>query len=153
MDLKKRFPSDTTVSSIALEFARRLQADFLSKIANLELSPAMANTLRELSAGEPLSQQELALRLEIGKASMGEMLSRLERAGLIIRIKSVIDRRAIRLALTPMGDSAVAELGNAAEAQIAMLREKIGDENIKQLTILLGIANAACGGPMVESLE
>jgi DNA-binding MarR family transcriptional regulator len=153
MDLKKRFPSDTTVSSIALEFARRLQADFLSKIANLELSPAMANTLRELSAGEPLSQQELALRLEIGKASMGEMLSRLERAGLIIRIKSVIDRRAIRLALTPMGDSAIAELGNAAEAQIAMLREKIGDENIKQLTILLGIANAACGGPMVESLE
>ena len=153
INLKERFPTDTTVTFQALLFARRVQADFLSKIEGLGLTPTQANTLRELSTGEVLSQQELAQRLYVGKASMGEMLVKLEDAGFVARVRSSKDRRAFNLILTSKGQAATLEIAKAAQSQLTKLSRKMGKAQLAELNRFLNLANEAMNGPAAEVVE
>jgi DNA-binding MarR family transcriptional regulator len=53
--------------------------------------------------GEPMSQVELARLLDIGKAALGGLVDRLERAGYVTRLASPEDRRVRQVALTARG--------------------------------------------------
>ena len=53
--------------------------------------------------GEPMSQVELARLLDVGKAALGGLIDRLERAGYVARQSSPDDRRVKQVALTPKG--------------------------------------------------
>ncbi len=117
--------------------ARLLQIDYMSRIAETGIAPAQAFVLGELWMTEPLSQVELARRLDIGKATVGQTLNRLERAGLIERRRLSSDRRVIMIHLTEQGWALREPLKRAARAQLDMLDERLGADEVRKITDLL----------------
>jgi DNA-binding MarR family transcriptional regulator len=117
--------------------ARLLQIDYMSRITGTGIAPAQAFVLGELWMTEPLSQVELARRLDIGKATVGQTLNRLERAGLIERRRLATDRRVIMIHLTEQGWALRDPLKNAARAQLDMLDERLGADEVRRMTDLL----------------
>ncbi len=68
------------------------------------LYPGQPQVLFAISAEErQMTQNELALSLNISKASIGKSLCRLEEAGFIKRVRDKRDGRCIRVALTSKG--------------------------------------------------
>jgi len=120
--------------------ARLLQIDYMSRIAQTGIAPAQAFVLGELWITEPLSQVELARRLDIGKATVGQTLNRLERAGLIERRRLATDRRVIMIHLTDAGWALREPLKAAARAQLDMLDERLGTDEVRRITGLLSEA-------------
>jgi DNA-binding MarR family transcriptional regulator len=148
------FPPKESVNYQALLFARLLQGDYLSRIAATGLAPAQAYVLRELSLAAPLSQQDLARRLDIGKASTGETLDRLERAGLIVRGRDAADRRLVMVSLTEAGQALCPPLAQEACAQIELLRDNLGVANVEALTaLLIRAVDAMRDVPKVDVIE
>ena len=70
----------------------------------LTLSQAMA--LHELDSEAPISQQDLADRLNLEKSSVSRMVTEMERRGLVVRERDEANRRLYRLRLTGHGRSA-----------------------------------------------
>lgn len=110
--------------------ARLLQTDYLARIVDTGIAPAQAYVLGELWLEEPLSQVELARRLEIGKATIGKTLSRLETAGVIERKRDEVDRRAIMIHLTEKGRTLRGPLLVAGEEQNRMLVDILGKDRL-----------------------
>jgi len=117
--------------------ARMLQIDYMSRIGETGIAPAQAFVLGELWMTEPLSQVELARRLDIGKATVGQTLNRLERAGLIERRRLSTDRRVIMIHLTEQGWALREPLKRAARAQLDMLDDRLGADEVRRITDLL----------------
>jgi DNA-binding MarR family transcriptional regulator len=79
-----------------------------------QISMSAAFALRELDAGTPLSQRELADRLRLEKSSVSRMAAELERKGLLVRERDPDNQRQYRLRLTDRGRSAHAKMASAA---------------------------------------
>lgn len=68
------------------------------------LYPGQPQVLFAVSAeNRQMTQNELALRMNVSKASIGKSLCRLEEAGFIKRVRDKSDSRCIRIALTQKG--------------------------------------------------
>lgn len=126
-------------------FARLTQTDYMARIADVGIAPAQAYVLGELWFHEPLSQVELARRLDIGKATIGQTLARLERAGVVERRRIASDRRVVMVHLTEQGRAMREPLRVATIAQSDLLETLLGKERIDTLTELLTFANEKMG--------
>lgn len=113
--------------------SRLLQADYMNRIASAGVAPAQAYVLGELWLEEPLSQVELARRLEIGKASTGKTLARLEASGLIERRRHEEDRRIITVHLTAKGRQVRDTLQSAAADQDALVHRLLGESRLAEM--------------------
>lgn len=118
--------------------SRLVTSDYLQRIDHTGIAPAQAYVLGELWREAPLSQVELSRRLDIGKATVGQTLARLERAGLVRRLRVESDRRVVMVGLTEKGRGLRDILNAAAWEQLATMREAIGDDALDQLTALAG---------------
>ncbi len=141
------FPFKQTMPYLAQVLARLLQSDYMSRIAGSGIAPAQAFVLGELWLAEPLSQVELARRLDIGKATVGQTLGRLERSGLIERRRLDSDRRVIMIHLTDEGRALRKPLEIASYEQIELLTDRIGIDEFEKLTALLHRATALLRRP------
>ncbi|GGD80640.1 MULTISPECIES: MarR family winged helix-turn-helix transcriptional regulator [Erythrobacteraceae] len=119
--------------------SRLLQSEYMSRIADTGVAPAQAYVLGELWIEEPLSQVELARRLEIGKASTGKTLGRLEAAGLIERRRHEGDRRVITVHLTDKGREVRDTLQQAGAMQDQRIHELMGEDRLEQTIALLDV--------------
>ena len=147
-------PGKEEVTIQAMSFARRLQGDFAQKIAATGITPSQTYALWELCLAPGITQQELARRLGIGKASVGEILTKLEHLGVVERTRTPDDRRLLRVALTPKGQNVMRELAAAAQFQIDFLKKQIGENAVRSLTTLLAKANEAMkDSSLVDNLE
>lgn len=126
-------------------FARLTQNDYMARISGSGIAPAQAYVLGELWFNEPLSQVDLARRLEIGKATIGQTLARLERAGVVERRRTDTDRRVVMVHLTPKGRALRNPLRIATVEQIASIETRLGKERAAELTALLQSANLILG--------
>ena len=131
------FPPKNSVPYLTILFARLLQGDYLSRIAETGIAPAQAFVLRELWQEEPLTQVELSRRLDIGKATVGQTLIRLERSGLVERRRVRSDRRVMMIHLTEQGRAIREPLAVAARAQVEMLSGILGQDNLDRLGELI----------------
>lgn len=134
-------------------FARITQNDYMARITGTGIAPAQAYVLGELWFNEPLSQVELARRLDIGKATVGQTLARLERAGVVERRRTETDRRVVMVHLTPKGRKLREPLRIAAIAQSDLLKEQLGKKNVEMLTEFLRHANQLLGGAYPSAVE
>jgi DNA-binding MarR family transcriptional regulator len=125
--------------------ARFTQNDYMARITGTGIAPAQAYVLGELWFDAPLSQVELARRLDIGKATIGQTLTRLERAGVVERKRVAADRRVVMVHLTEQGRRLREPLRVAAIDQSDLLEEKLGKDKAAALTDLLKQANQLLG--------
>lgn len=142
-----------TLAYQAQLLARITQADYLERIRMTGIAPAQAYVLGELWLEEPLSQVELSRRLEIGKATIGQTLQRLEKAGIIERRRVAADRRLVMVHLTAKGQTLHQPLKSGAIEQDELLLRKLGSERIAMLTNLLEESNRLLSGSFSADAE
>ena len=80
---------------------------------------AEAHALMELAHGVPLSQNDLAARLQLEKSTVSRLVGILESRGWIARARSAQDGRARELRLTAAGQQMAADLAEARRARFA----------------------------------
>lgn len=79
-----------------------------------------------------ISQKELAFMLDMRKQSMGEILTKLEAKGYIVRKPNAEDQRAMDVSLTPEGAAAAAEIDSQMQEQDDLF-DVLSDEEQEQL--------------------
>jgi MarR family transcriptional regulator, transcriptional regulator for hemolysin len=98
-DLEERFSGALHNTSRAWRQALDRRLKFLGVSQASWMTIAVA-----AKAKGPLSQSELAQRLDVEGATMVAMVDRLVKAGLVVREPSLTDRRVKRVVLTAAGD-------------------------------------------------
>jgi MarR family transcriptional regulator for hemolysin len=134
------------IGPLMLEITRAWLKEFDLRLKPLGLSQARWRALYEIwiNKGEPLSQNELAGRLNVEDPTMARLLDRLEEAGLVRRREDRADRRRRLISLTSVAEEMLqpvskitrelreAYLANISperlEACLAVLRELRGNQ-------------------------
>jgi DNA-binding MarR family transcriptional regulator/GNAT superfamily N-acetyltransferase len=81
----------------------------------------------------PCEQIELRRRLRMDPSYLTRVVARLKRAGLVTTQRSDVDRRHVRLALTPDGRAVAAELDRRSAAQISSLLEPLSEDERRRV--------------------
>jgi DNA-binding MarR family transcriptional regulator/N-acetylglutamate synthase-like GNAT family acetyltransferase len=86
---------------------------------------------------EPLEQIELRRCLRMDPSYLTRIVARLQRAGLVRTYRSDVDRRHIRLVLTPAGRTAFTDLDRRSAAQISTLLEPLADHDRRRVRLAI----------------
>lgn len=127
--------ADPVVQSIPylLQVVARLQTTcFMVDLAGTGIHPAESYVIHELWKESPLSQTQISDRLEIGNATVGKTIHRLERNGFVERARVAGDRRRILVKLTAKGEAAYARLDHATQMLIADIHNVLGPEDARR---------------------
>lgn len=118
-------------------FLRRAQVwvfqDFIRTLTPVDIRPAQYSVLVVIAANPGLSQSDLADKLNIERARLVRLLDRLEKRGLLSRLRSRADRRSHALHLTRAGQTILRRAKALAAGHEARLIEKLGPERHKQM--------------------
>jgi MarR family transcriptional regulator for hemolysin len=131
-DLEERFSGALHNTSRAWRQALDRRLKFLGVSQASWMTIAVA-----AKAKGPLSQSELAQRLDVEGATMVAMVDRLVKAGLVVREPSMTDRRVKRVVLTPAGDLLYDRVRTEAAAFRQELLDGIDPKKLLAATELL----------------
>jgi DNA-binding MarR family transcriptional regulator len=109
------------VSYVVARLERALRKEIGRLVGPRGLSVAQYTTLSILRSRSGLSNAQLARRLWVTPQSMNEVISALERAGLIERVPDAANRRILRTALTPNGRATL----EACDADILAMEQEM----------------------------
>jgi len=102
---------------------------------------AEAHALIELGRAEPLSQNDLVVRLRLEKSTVSRLVHQMEQRGWIARRRSPRDGRMAQIELTDAGRVATRDLAEARRAKFARILAAIPEEQrasvLESLTILV----------------
>jgi DNA-binding MarR family transcriptional regulator len=107
------------------------------RAAQSGLSLILARLLGVLRDREPTMNQ-LATLLELDKSSITGLIDRAERRGLVERVPSTLDRRAVLVRLTDAGRSLVVEAGALFEMDVSRLLDVLPSSDVKALSRVIG---------------
>jgi DNA-binding MarR family transcriptional regulator len=113
---------------VGLMRRRSLRDPLAASCAELELSAPQVHTLLALGHEGALTMGDLARRVAVTEKTVTGLVDRLQRDGLVSRVRDDADRRVIHVALTPEG---------------AGLSRRLDAEVLQSLTRLLGRLDAA----------
>jgi DNA-binding MarR family transcriptional regulator len=95
----------------------------------LDINRADLRCLDSLSTG-PKSVGELSEAVALSSAAMTSLLDRLERKGLVRRVRDTRDRRKVRVEMTGRGQTEVAQLYGPLVAEGSVLLERYSDDEL-----------------------
>jgi DNA-binding MarR family transcriptional regulator len=108
---------------VGLMRRRSLRDPISATCAELELSAPQVHTLLAMGHEGPLTMGELARRVAVTEKTTTGLVDRLERDGLVLRLRDGADRRVVRVKLTAQG---------------ARLARRLDAEVLEKLTWLMG---------------
>jgi len=82
-----------------------MHRDYMAAMAGLDLTQKQSATMWLINGNPGVSQVSVAAALGMDRATMMAVVDRLEERGLLIRKKSIVDRRRQELYATPAGQS------------------------------------------------
>lgn len=109
-----------------------------ARLRAVGLATAQLPVLSMLSGGRQLSQIELARRAKVEQPSMAQLLTRMERDGLIRRVPDPSDRRSSLVMLTDEAERRLPEGRAILRQSNAEMTHGMTDGEIEQLLSLLG---------------
>jgi DNA-binding MarR family transcriptional regulator len=90
---------------VGLMRRRSLRDPIAATCAELDLSAPQVHTLLALGHEGALAMGDLARRVAVTEKTVTGLVDRLERDGLVRRLRDAQDRRVIHVALTPQGEA------------------------------------------------
>jgi DNA-binding MarR family transcriptional regulator len=140
-ELKKKRPFESLEQEAALQLLRtndRLQIQFARLFRAHGLTPSQYNILRILRGeGQPLPILEIAGRTITVVPGITGLIDRLERDGLVHRVRCDTDRRIIHVVLTDKGLAALAALDEPLRDMHQNLLGHLAQAELKELIRLL----------------
>ena len=108
-----------------------------AQAAGLGLSPGQPKVLECLAALGECNQKTIARFCEIEQATVGSILSRMERDGLVCRTQRAGNRRSLYVTLTPKGQAMSKKMANFFRQADARVAAPLSPEELLTLTALL----------------
>lgn len=109
----------------------------------LKLSGAEGDILFHLlTDGNNLQQEQVAERLDIGKAAVSRAVDSLEAKGYVVRIRRHDDRRAYSVSLTDKAIAVGAEIESVYNKLYMLVRKGIPDEEFTHIQSVLSLVSA-----------
>jgi DNA-binding MarR family transcriptional regulator len=138
-------PRELTAVDGLTQLSFLIQNALARRATERELSLIQTRLLRVLCDREP-SMNELARLLQLDKSSITGLIDRAERRGLVERVPSPSDRRAVLVSLTDDGRSLVSEVAAHFESDVSQLLDLLPATDSKALSRVVSrllVAHAA----------
>ena len=116
---------------------QRACALFKEEFDNYDLTPQQIGLLAFLWIEDGLSQTELSARSQIDRTTMGGIIDRLEKEGLVERRNHPEDRRAYQVFLTTRGGAMEDELSTVADRVLMKVTSPLTEQEHEILVRLL----------------
>jgi MarR family transcriptional regulator, lower aerobic nicotinate degradation pathway regulator len=110
---------------------------FKEEFEGYDLTPQQFGLLGFLWQQDGLTQAELSARSAIDRTTMGGLIDRLEKEGLVARRAHPEDRRAYRICLTEKGKAMEPELAPLADRAQRKFISKLDEQEVETLKSLL----------------
>lgn len=131
------FNLDRWVGYIADNSSKIICDAFSERVMKLGVTRVQWIALYYLGREESISQKELAERMNVKESSIARLLDRMERDGLVERIKNESDKRITNLRLTDRGKEYRIKLLPEGEKFEQLLYKGISDEEMQVFTTVL----------------
>ncbi|CAH2600255.1 MarR family transcriptional regulator [Rhodovastum atsumiense] len=106
-------------------------------LAACGLTPTQLGVLEALLHKGPMTHRELGRRVLTSAGNMTDVVDKLERRGLVRRVRDCTDRRAVRVELTEAGGALIRELFPRHAADIAQAMGALTQPELEQLGDML----------------
>jgi len=116
---------------------QRAFAFFREELEPFDLTPPQFGVLAFLWQQDGLTQVELSEKSQIDRTTLGGLIDRLEKGGLVERHPHPHDRRAHQILLTLRGRSLEAPLGECANKALARLTNGLNTGDVADLARIL----------------
>ncbi|BDH45523.1 homoprotocatechuate degradative operon repressor [Salmonella enterica subsp. enterica serovar Choleraesuis] len=124
--------------TIALLQARETAMSWFRPVLNhYNLTEQQWRVIRTLAEEHSVDFHRLAVKACILRPSLTGILTRLERDGLVVRLKPVNDQRRLFVSLTPQGDELFQKARGEIDAGYSQIETRFGPEKLRQLQHLL----------------
>lgn len=125
--------------TIALLQAREAAMSYFRPIVKQHnLTEQQWRIVRILAENPSMDFHDLAFRACILRPSLTGILTRMERDGLVLRLKPVNDQRKLFVSLTKEGQALYARAQTQVEEAYRLIENEFTPEKMQQLTALLG---------------
>jgi MarR family 2-MHQ and catechol resistance regulon transcriptional repressor len=128
-----------------LRAGRAVLARVEPRLAASGLTPTQFGVLEAILHKGPLSQRDLGRKVLTSAGNMTDLVDKLESRGLVRRIRQKVDRRAVRIELTPEGQALIEPLFTAHATDIAGAMAALSDAELHRLSALLKKLGLAIG--------
>ena len=125
-------PEHASVGLLLIDTGRVLRKRFEQNVRGTGLTRAQWQVLKEIYVKEGINQGALAELLEVEPITVGRLIDRLEKAGLIERRSNPADRRAWSLYLRPAAHPLLETLKEIAATTRAELLRDMSDAEIDE---------------------
>ncbi|MEO1169895.1 MAG: MarR family transcriptional regulator [Pseudomonadota bacterium] len=119
------------------EVTRRLRRKFDASVEQFGLTRTQWRTLAYLYRSPGLTQTQLAKRLELERASIGQAIDRLEELQYVERRSAENDRRVWEVHLLPAAIELLPALRREADALYARMLDNVAVKELEQLSATL----------------
>lgn len=136
----KKIPQMDIGSSVGFLLAKAYQRAcvlFKEEFEGYDLTPQQFGLLGFLWQEDGLTQSELSAKSQIDRTTMGGLIDRLEKEGLVARRSHPEDRRAYRICLTEKGKELQPELTPLAASAHEKFVAKLDPQEVEILKSLL----------------
>ncbi|WP_068875542.1 MarR family winged helix-turn-helix transcriptional regulator [Phenylobacterium sp. CCH9-H3] len=119
------------------DVTRLMRAAFDDKMQELGLTASTWRVLIYLHRSDGVSQAALARQLEVSRASLGQMIDRLEQSGHVMRAEHSEDRRVWCVHLTAKALAMMPDVESKAKSLHALSFGKLAPKDYKKLLKIL----------------
>ena len=126
--------------------SRSVLAQIEPGLAARGLTPTQLGVLEALLHQGAMTHRDLGRKVLTSAGNMTDVVDKLERRGLVRRVRDQADRRAVRVELTDAGQALIQEVFPRHAADIARVMAGLAPADLRQLGALLralGVAAAA----------
>ena len=128
---------EKTVGFLLAKAYQRACLIFKEQFDQYDLTPQQFGLLGFLWREDGISQSLLSAKSQIDRTTMGGLIDRLEKEGLVGRKSAPVDRRAYRICLTEKGKALEPELAPLAMRAQDMFIAKLDPQEVETLKSLL----------------
>jgi len=128
---------EKTVGFLLAKAYQRACLIFKEQFDQYDLTPQQFGLLGFLWREDGISQSLLSAKSQIDRTTMGGLIDRLEKEGLVVRKSDPVDRRAYRICLTEKGKALEPELAPLAMRAQDMFIAKLDPQEVETLKSLL----------------
>lgn len=128
---------EKTVGFLLAKAYQRACLIFKEHFDQYDLTPQQFGLLGFLWREDGISQSLLSTKSQIDRTTMGGLIDRLEKEGLVVRKSDPVDRRAYRICLTEKGKAMEPELAPLAMRAQDMFIAKLDPQEVETLKSLL----------------
>lgn len=124
-------------SELIVRTARQLRRRWMASLEPWGITPHEFRALHASTHGEAPRLSEIADRLHIAPRSATEVVDSLEAKGLVRRVPSPTDRRAVLVEPTPAGRTLAEEVAQRRSSLGALMLSPLADDEVAHLRHLL----------------